>query len=118
MPDERFNGGNRQDNIGGGFRGFSFLNYPLHSLMMKELTSSFLQDGCPSLQLDKEEYQEILQMKVEARPLRIVKDSKGNEQMVVFHQIGGEIGSSKASKDLFKQVQAQLRSKLCCSVSS
>ena len=48
------------------------------------------QDEQSTLQLDKEQYREILQDKTKKQDHLIVNDSNGNEQLVVFHQIGDE----------------------------
>ncbi|MGO4271693.1 sensor histidine kinase [Paenibacillus sp. TAF58] len=85
----RENGGdNHSDNMGGEF---SRIIVPDLSIAFidsegtyKQLTS---ENGSPSLQLAKEEYQELLKLKLKPGDYRIMKDKDGNEQMIVFHQV-------------------------------
>jgi two-component system OmpR family sensor kinase len=91
LPRQDFSRNNRQDNnMGGSPRVF----VPDLSIALIDdkgtykLVSS--QDEQSTLELEKERYVELLQTRSKKLDHLIIKDSKGNEQMVVFHPIGGE----------------------------
>lgn len=97
LPRQDFSRNNsRQDNFGGSPRVF-----------MPDLTIGLIddkgayklvssQDEQSTLQLEKEQYVELLQTRSKKLDHMIISDSKGNEQLVVFHPIGG--GESDRSR--------------------
>lgn len=87
MSRRDINGGNRSDNTGGEF---PRIFVPDLSIALIDSEGTYKQlsseNVTSSLQLTKEEYQELLKSK-EKLIYRIVKDKDGNEQLIVFHQI-------------------------------
>jgi two-component system OmpR family sensor kinase len=90
LPRQDFSRNNRQDNFGGSPRVFvpDLTIALIDDKGAYKLVSS--QDEQSTLQLEKERYVELLQTKGKKLDHLIINDSKGNEQLVVFHQIGGE----------------------------
>ncbi|CAH1206389.1 Adaptive-response sensory-kinase SasA [Paenibacillus allorhizoplanae] len=89
LPRQDFMRNNRQDNFGEGPRIFvpDLTIALIDDKGTYKLVSS--QDEQSTLELDKEEYVRILQKRTKKQEHLIMKDSKGNEQLIVFHQIGG-----------------------------
>jgi two-component system OmpR family sensor kinase len=87
MPRRDSNGSNRSDNTGGEF---PRIFVPDLSIALIDSEGNYKQlsseNVTASLQLTKEEYQELLKLK-EKPSYRIMKDKDGNEQLIVFHQI-------------------------------
>ncbi|MDR6554364.1 ATP-binding protein [Paenibacillus qinlingensis] len=89
LPKQDFTRNNRQDGFGEGPRIFvpDLTIALIDDKGTYKLVSS--QDEQSTLELAKEEYLNILQKRTKKQDHLILKDSKGNEQLVVFHQIGG-----------------------------
>jgi two-component system OmpR family sensor kinase len=103
MPRRETSGDNRSENKGGEFPRIFVPDLSI-ALIDSEGTYKLLssENGFPSVQLTKEEYQELLKSRIKLDDYRIVKDKDGNKQLIVFHQIGGNRERSQGIQGLIQ----------------
>ncbi|OCT15994.1 two-component sensor histidine kinase [Paenibacillus pectinilyticus] len=105
LPRQDFRNNNRQDsNVGGNGNPRIFVPDLTIALIddkgAYKLISS--QDETSTLQLDASKYLDILKNKGKIQDHLILDDSSGNEQLVVFHQIGGDPDRSRGFQGLIQ----------------